>query len=251
MRLPSLTFLLLLPLLRAQTTVRVNSTTTVKPRSRILVFTRTIPYSHLSIPAAITCIDRLGRENGFDVDSSNNSNVFTDVNLQKYAAIAFLSTSGDVLNVEQQKAFTRFIQSGKGYVGIHAAAGTEYGWPWYNQLIGGYFMNHPNRQNATLEVIDQTFIATKHLPKYWRRFDEWYNFQSTYWRDVNVLITIDEKSYVGGEHGRYHPMSWYQYFQSGRSFYTQLSHEIDSYSDSTYTQHLLGGILFAMDGKTT
>lgn len=244
-------FLFVIPLVVGQTTIRVNSTTTAAPRSRILLFWKTIPYFHMSIPAAIAAIQQLGRQNGFDVDSSNNSNVFTDSNLQRYAAVVFVSTTGDVLNVQEQNAFTRFIQSGKGYVGIHAAADTEYGWSWYNQLIGGYFMNHPNLQNATLEVVDQTFIATRHLPKYWRRFDEWYSFQSTYWRDVKVLITIDEKSYTGGEHGRYHPMSWYQYFDGGRSFYTQLSHQIESFSDPTFTQHILGGILFAIYGRTT
>ena len=81
--------------------------------SRILLFTKTIPYFHQSIPAAIAAIQKLGQENGFNVDTSNDSLSFTDLNLQKYSAVAFVSTTGDVLNVEQQNAFIRFIQSGK------------------------------------------------------------------------------------------------------------------------------------------
>ena len=218
-------------------------------RSKILLFTETIPYFHQSIPFAIGAIKQLGRNNGFDVDTSNDSASFTNQNLKQYAAVVFLSTTGDVLNTPQQNAFRTFIRSGKGYVGIHAAADTEYGWPWYNRLIGGYFMSHPNQQNATLNVIDQTFIATKHLPKQWKRFDEWYNFQATYWNNVHVLMTIDEESYVGGEHGKFHPMSWYQDFDGGRSFYTQLSHRDESYSDPLFLRHLLGGIQYAMSGR--
>jgi len=49
--------------------------------------------------------------------------------LKKYAAVVFLSTTGNVLNDEQQVAFQKFIQAGGGYVGVHAATDTEYDWP--------------------------------------------------------------------------------------------------------------------------
>jgi type 1 glutamine amidotransferase len=73
----------------------------------------------------------------------------------------------------------------------------------------------------------------------------------TQWDKVHVLITIDETSYIGGEHGKVHPMSWYQNYDFGRSFYTQLSHQLDSYLDPLFLQHLLGEIQYAMTGKTT
>ncbi|MBK6844540.1 MAG: ThuA domain-containing protein [Gemmatimonadetes bacterium] len=47
-----------------------------------------------------------------------------------------LSTTGDVLNPTQEHAFERYIQAGGGYVGIHSATDTEYGWPWYGKLAG-------------------------------------------------------------------------------------------------------------------
>ncbi|CAF5142023.1 unnamed protein product [Rotaria magnacalcarata] len=111
-------------------------------------------------------------------------------------------------------------------------------------------MSHPIQQNATLNVIDRRFIATKHLPKQWKRFDEWYSFQATHWTDVHILITIDEKSYIGGEHGQFHPMSWYHRYDGGRAFYTQLSHREESYADPLFLQHILGGIQYAMFGRT-
>jgi type 1 glutamine amidotransferase len=195
----------------------------------------------VGIPAII----KLGQENNFDVDTTTNSAKFTTENLKQYAAVIFLSTTGDVLNDEQQKAFEQYIHSGGGFVGVHAATDTEYGWPWYGDLVGAYFKSHPKQQEATLHVIDRNFIATKHLPEEWKRFDEWYNYKYIA-KGLHVLITIDEKSYTGGENGDNHPMSWYHDYDGGRAFYTELGHTNESYADPLYLKHLLGGIQYAI-----
>ena len=101
------------------------------------------------------------QQNEFNVDATNIPSYFTTDSLRAYSAVVFPSTTGHVLNYEQQYVFRSYYESGKGFVGIHAAADTEYGWTCYNELLGGYFANHPSQsQNATLNVVDQTFIAT-------------------------------------------------------------------------------------------
>ena len=96
----------------------------------------------------------------------------------RYDLVVFNSTTGDVLNDTQQAAFERFIRAGNGYAGIHSATDTEYGWPWYGQLTGAYFRNHPNgTPTATVVVEDPTKPSTQGLPARWTRVDEWYNFQ--------------------------------------------------------------------------
>ena len=101
-------------------------------------------------------------------------------------------------------------------------------------------------QDGTLQITDPNFEATKDLPNPWIRKDEWYNFKDTHWDSVNILITIDESTYTGGENGNYHPLSWYRNFEGGRSFYTALGHTKVSYSDSLFLRHILGGILWTM-----
>lgn len=233
-------------LLAACIAVIACSFTLVKKTPRILVFCKTAGYHHASIAAGKLAILKLGEENHFAVDTTSDSTVFTPKNLKQYAAVVFLSTTGNVLNDAQQAAFEQYIRSGGGYVGVHAASDTEYDWPWYNKLVGAYFKSHPKQQDAVLHVTDKNFIATKHLPEVWKRWDEWYNFKSTNWNDVHVLITIDESSYTGGENGSYHPMSWYHDYDGGRAFYTELGHTDASYQDPLYLQHLLGGIEYAM-----
>jgi type 1 glutamine amidotransferase len=216
-----------------------------KKTPRVLVFSRTVKFHHASIPAGQAALQKLGKENSFEVDTTTDASWFTDKNLKKYDAVIFLSTTGDVLNDEQQAAFEKFIKSGKGYMGIHAATDTEYDWPWYNQLVGAYFKSHPKQQDATLNIVDGSHISTKHLPAMWKRFDEWYNFKSLQ-PGLHVLITIDEKSYSGGENGEFHPMAWYHDFDGGRAFYTEFGHTDESYLDPLFLQHLLGGIQYAI-----
>lgn len=214
-------------------------------KQRVLIFSKTAGFHHNSIAVGIPAIIKLGQENNFDVDTTTDSKKFTYENLKQYAAVIFLSTTGDVLNDVQQAEFEKYIQGGGGFVGVHAATDTEYDWPWYGKLVGAYFKSHPSQQNATLHVVDLDFIATKGLPAEWKRFDEWYNFK---WIEngLHVLITIDEKSYTGGLNGDNHPMSWYHSYDGGRAFYTELGHTDDSYADPLYLKHLLGGIEYAM-----
>lgn len=221
------------------------SFTAGKKTQRILVYAKTRGFHHNSIAAGLVALQKLGSENNFAVDTTTDSTYFVPKTLKKYAAVVFLSTTGNVLNDEQQAAFEKYIQSGHGFVGVHAATDTEYDWPWYNKLVGAYFKSHPKQQEAVLNIVDDTHISTKHLPKQWKRFDEWYNFKSIQ-PGLNVLITIDEKSYTGGANGDPHPMAWYHDFDGGRAFYTELGHTDESYKDPMYLQHLLGGIQYAM-----
>lgn len=214
-------------------------------KPKVLVFYKTAGFHHDCIAVGVPAIIKMGQQNNFGVDTTTNSAKFTVDNLKQYAAIIFLNTTGDVLNNEQQTAFEKFIKAGGGFVGVHAATDTEYDWPWYGKLVGAYFKSHPQQQEANLEVVDRNFIATKHLPETWRRFDEWYNYK---WiaDDLHILIKIDEKSYTGGENGDNHPMSWYHNYDGGRSFYTALGHTDASYADPVYLKHLLGGIQYAI-----
>ncbi len=218
---------------------------TAKKTPRILVFSKTKGYHHASIPVGIAAVQKLGAENNFMVDTTTDASFFTRKHLKKYAAVIFLNTTGDVLNEEQQKSFQKYIHSGKGFLGVHAATDTEYGWPWYNELVGAYFKSHPKQQDAVLNITDPVNSTVSHLPAKWKRFDEWYNFKNIQ-NGLNVVMTIDEKSYTGGENGDVHPMAWYHEFDGGRAFYTALGHTDESYKDPLFLKHLLEGITYAM-----
>ena len=216
--------------------------------SRILVFSKTSGYYHESIPSGVAAVQKLGAENGFQVDTTKNSSTFNENDLRKYSAVVFLSTTLDVLNDEQQRAMESYIRGGGGFVGVHAAADTEYDWPWYNKLVGAYFKSHPNNPNvrkAVVTVIDKNHPATDELPDRWERSDEWYNYKDIN-PDLKVLAKLDETSYEGGENGDNHPIIWYHDYDGGRAFYTGGGHTKESFEDPVFLKHLLGGIEYAM-----
>lgn len=226
----------------------LSTTVTEKKQKHILVFSKTAGYRHSNIAAGKAALLKMGAENNWLVDTTEDAARFTTATLQQYNAVVFLSTTGNVLNDEQQAAFEKYIQSGKGFVGIHAATDTEYDWPWYCKLVGANFSSHPKQQNAILHVTDSTHISTKHLPHNWPRFDEWYNFKNQN-ADVKTVLTIDEKSYEGGTNGDYHPMAWYHEYDGGKAFYTALGHTDASFSEANFLQHVLGGLNYVMGIK--
>ncbi|MFL5786931.1 MAG: ThuA domain-containing protein, partial [Flavisolibacter sp.] len=221
-------------------------------KAKVLVFSKTAGFHHESISDGNAAIIKLGQQNNFDVDTTTNSDWFNDDTLKKYSAVVFLSTTGDVLDIRQEAAFERYIQSGGGFTGIHAAADCEYDWRWYGRLVGAYFYDHPgihdknpNVQPGVFNVVDKDNNATRHLPSPWKRTDEYYSFKEEP-KDVHVLLNIDESSYQGGKKMGNHPMSWYHEYDGGRAFYTNLGHTKESYSDSNYLRHILGGIQYAI-----
>ncbi|RAK35562.1 type 1 glutamine amidotransferase [Actinoplanes lutulentus] len=209
----------------------------------VLVFSRTAGFRHDSIAAGTQTIRELGAANGFSVTATEDPAVFTA--LSSFEAVVFLNTTGDVLNAAQQTAFETWIKSGRGYVGVHAAADTEYDWPFYGELVGAWFASHPAIQSANVKVEDRAHAATAHLPQVWNRTDEWYDYRTNARSTAHVLATLDESSYSGGTMGADHPHSWCKPYQGGRSFYTGGGHTVASYTDGAFRAHLLGGIRYA------
>ena len=218
---------------------------------RILIFSKTTVFRHESIPAGIEAIKQIAQKHNIQVDTTENPSNFNEENLKKYRAVIFLNTTGDVLNQEQQNDFERFIQAGGGYFGIHAAADTEYDWPWYGKLVGAYFSSHPNNPNvkkADFITVDHNHASSDSLPERFERTDEFYNFKDIS-PNIKVLVKIDEKTYEGGTNGDDHPMSWYHEFDGGRSFYTAMGHTNESFKESLLLKHIWGGLHYVLGGE--
>jgi type 1 glutamine amidotransferase len=217
----------------------------VTPSPAVLVFSKTAAFRHDSIPSGIAAIRQQGTTRGFSVDASEDATAFTDDSLGKYKVVVFLSTTGDVLNSAQEAAFERFIRRGGGFVGVHSATDTEYDWPFYGGLVGAYFSGHPDIQTATIQIEDAAHPAAASLPRTWPRRDEWYNFRRNPRGSVNVLATLDERTYTGGTMAADHPIMWSHTYEGGRSFYTAGGHTQESFSETAFIDHLGRAILWA------
>jgi len=208
---------------------------------RVLVFTRTTEYRHDSIPdavAALTADERLRvtvSEDPADVAAC-----------RRFDVVAFVSTTGDVLDEPARAALRAFVEDGGGFAGVHAAATTEPSWEWYAELLGARFAGHPEGlQRATVRV-GARHPSTAHLPASWEFTDEWYAFCDVR-PGSTMLLDVDESTYqpAGLTMPHPHPQAWWRTAGAGRSWYTALGHSAEAWSDDLFRTHVTAGIRWA------
>lgn len=223
-------------------------------KGRVLIYSGSTGFRHDSIPAGVEAMKAIAAKLGYAADTSEDPDVFTAEKLAGYKAIVLVSTTTDPkkpesewFTGERRDALVGFMKAGKGVVGLHAATDSHYHWPWFGQLMGGYFQFHPKgTPKGTLTVHDSKHPATKKLPKTITRNDEWY-----YYKDldplVNVLITVDPQSIGDGQPDvNPNPVVWSKEFGGGRVFYSGLGHTLESYQEPYILDLLTGGLQYAI-----
>lgn len=229
-----------------------------KKQFRALLVTKTAGWHHESINEGIAAIKALANKNYFDVLWHQEAIPINDKYLENFQVIIFLNTTGDILKDDEQKAVERFIQSGKGFVGIHSASDTEYGWEWYTKMVGRMFHIHPTIQTAKLKLTDKKFPGLQGFANepWWT--DEWYEFDPETIGNLNYILAVDESTYnpkvqwgekIGKGMGSLHPMAWYHDYDGGRAFYTALGHMPTDFSEQAFLDHIYAGIFWAATGK--
>ena len=213
----------------------------------LLVISQTKGWEHESIPDAMAALYNMGHDSGFwDVTLRTDTELLTKKaldnnakNLDYFDALIFVSTTGELdLDDTQKKDILSFIKDdGKGFVGIHAALDTNYKWPEYAEMIGGWFDQHPwSTFNAPIINEDPAFPAVRHFPKAFVKYDEIYQAQKWSREKVNVLLSLDPKK-LNYENPRVHrtdhdfAVAWSKMYGKGRVFYSTLGHTQESWSD--------------------
>ncbi len=239
----------------------VLTSSAVLASPRVLVYTKNQVgpklYIHDNIASCAEAIKKLGTENGFAVDVSDDPALFTDEGLKKYQAIVFDNTNNEIFDNENQKtALQRYIRAGGGFVGIHSASGSMRNWPWFWSMLGGKFVRHPKLQAFTIKVKDRNDISTAHFPETFQWTDEFY-YVDNMPAGLHVLLAGDlttledpgKDKYPGKKFGDEFPLAWRHEFEGGRAWYTALGHQKEHYSDPKFMQHVLGGIRWAVGEK--
>ncbi len=226
---------------------------------KALLITKTNGWHHDSIGAAVPAMQQLAKLHDFElVWTENMGLVMHDEGLADFDVVIFMLTSGDILDDQQRGALQRFVQSGKGFVGIHSASDTEYNWEWYRKMVGYMFHIHPAVQTATLKVEERNFPGMDRFADRFLFTDEWYEFGPPEGSELKFLLSVDESTYApaadwGSKQGKgmgdFHPIAWYHNYDGGRAFYSALGHLAATYEDANFMHHLYGGIYWAATGK--
>ena len=216
----------------------------------VLLFTQHDAWHHNAIPVAVDAFQEMASENQFKFDWTQIPDDLI-TKLPKYDVVIFMNANANFLTPKHIDALKAFMKRGGGFVGIHGPADGENNNTWFNGLVGASFVNHPKLQSAIVKVVNSDFPATWHLPKKWLRSDEWYNFENMNLDKLTILMTVDEDSYdfaAGYDDiplkgmGEKHPISWYQEYEGGKSFYTALGHKPETFKDKNFLNHIFGAI---------
>ena len=229
-------------------------------RPAFLVFSKTNGFRNDDlIQAGNKALTEIAQKRGWGVYVTENSAVFNPEQLARFDAVIWANTSGDVLTLDQRKAFKDYLEQGGSFVGIHGAGGDgHYKWDWYaDTLIGANFTGHtiwPPTQTATVQIADQQHPAMAGLPARWVTHDEWYSFdKSVRSKGYRILATLDESTYKPrgllffsdiAMHTE-HPLIWSHCIGRGRAFYSALGHAAESFGYPLHRQMLENTMLWS------
>ncbi|TNF45614.1 MAG: ThuA domain-containing protein, partial [Bacteroidetes bacterium] len=218
----------------------------------VLVFSKTAGFRHESISSGLKMLFDQSKKQNWVITATENAGLLRDDFLSKFDVVVFLNPTGDAICADGQAAFEKFMKSGKGFVGIHAAADCEYEWPFYGKLVGGYFKTHPASQEATVvfESFDHPAMKPFQGMKSYTTYDEWYTFKENPRPNVNVLATIDESSIKKYDNDNWkmgdHPIIWWSEKDGIRSFYTGFGHTHESFQDKYIIEHITNAVNWAV-----
>jgi uncharacterized protein len=213
----------------------------------ILVISQTKGFEHDSVSDAMAAIYNMGKESGlWDTMLRTDTELITKKDLGRntktldyYDAIVFANTTSELdLDDSQKKDMMSFIkEEGKGFVGIHAAMDTNYKWPEYGEMIGGWFDQHPwSTFNAPIINESPDFPAVRHFPKEFVKYDEIYQAKEWSRDKLNVLLSLDPNK-LNYDNPRVHrkdhdfAVAWAKTYGKGRVFYSTLGHTQESWND--------------------
>src|ERR1700738_4833656 len=229
----------------------------------VLVIGQTKGFEHDSISPAMDAIYQLGKQSGlWDTMLRTDTELLTKKklgnnakNLDYFDAIVFTSTTGELEIDDSQKAdMLSFIkEDGKGFVGIHAALDTNYKWPEYGEMIGGWFDQHPWMTfQAPIVNEDPDFPAVRHFPKAFVKYDEIYQPKAWSRDKVNVLLSLDPEKLDYSNNPRIHrtdhdfPVAWSKLYGKGRVFYSTLGHTEEAWDDPDIRKMYFEAIRWAL-----
>jgi type 1 glutamine amidotransferase len=232
-------------------------------KKHILVIGQTKGFEHDSVSDAMGTVWKLGMDSDLwttymrtDTELITKSKLTSNAkNLDYFDLLVFASTTGEMdLTDSQKRDMMTFIHDeGKGFVGIHAALDTNYKWPEYGEMIGGWFDQHPwGTFQAPIINEGGDFPATMHMPKTMVKKDEIYQAKAWSRDKVNVLLRLDDSKLVYENNPRVHrqdrdfAVAWSKMYGKGRVFYSTLGHTNEAWKDPEIVKMYFEAIKWAL-----
>lgn len=230
-------------------------------KKRLLAIGQVKGFQHDALSDALGHMWKLGKETGlWETYIRTDTQLITKKklggnakNIDYFDAVYFYTTGELDLDDEQKQALLSFVkEDGKGFIGGHTAIDTNYQWPEYGEMVGGYFDRHPwNTFPAPVIVEDRDHPIVRHFPAEFTVLDEIYQVKS-YSRDkLRVLMRLDETKLdlknpnVRRQDGDF-AVAWVKNYGKGRVFYSTFGHHDKSLDRADVQKMFLEATKWAM-----
>jgi type 1 glutamine amidotransferase len=245
-----------------------------KPR-KVLVWGHT--WTHQPNPYAEKALEILARKTGaFEAMISDDPRLLLDDALRQFDALVmnniherepFLpddlaqledkqKANAKRLDEAAKRSILKYVRSGGGVVGIHAATAACQNWPEYGDMMGGYYGGHIHQEVVIRPEDPKHPVNACFDGKPFTITDEIYIAGEPYSRDkVRVIAGLDLSQMEDPQKrpDKDYAVSWVRAYGKGRVFYTTLGHDAATYWNPVFLQHLLAGVQFAigdLEGQT-
>jgi type 1 glutamine amidotransferase len=226
-------------------------------RPRLLYVTQVAPYAggpagaHHVLDQSATAMAQLADAAGLDFARVADVRALEPDALDAARVVGLFTIGETPWSDGQRAALLDGVRSGRlSIVAVHAATDSCYGWDDYRLLVGARFAGHPWTQTFTLDVLEPSHPALRHLGSTWQWTDEVYQFRDLR-PDARVLLRVRDSDLDLGVPGAQRPdfgfpLSWCFTEGAGRVFSTTLGHFPAACESTDYLRHLAGGLAWAL-----
>jgi outer membrane protein assembly factor BamB/type 1 glutamine amidotransferase len=192
----------------------------------------------------------MGEKTGaFSCVRASEMEAFEPQNLKEFDAIVFNNTTHLRFdNPTYRAALLEFVKSGKGVIGLHAAADCFYDWKEGAEMMGGCAAGHPWMKCAIKLDDPQDPLLAAFGGKGFYIADEMYKIKEPYSRDrLRVLLSFDlshmsERDASAGREDKDNPVAWIHEFGKGRVFYCNIGHIQQDYFQKPIQEFFLDAL---------
>ncbi|WP_031428934.1 PVC-type heme-binding CxxCH protein [Flavimarina sp. Hel_I_48] len=175
---------------------------------------------------------------GINISYTENVKDLNEQNLNRYDGL-IIYANYDTIAKAKEKALLDYVKAGHAFIPIHSASFCFRNSPDYVDMVGGQFKSHETG-TFTAKIVNKEHPITKNI----NEFSTW---DETYVHDhlSDDRTVLEER--IDGEH--HEPWTWVKDYGDGKVFYTAYGHDVRTWENPEFQNHIKQGILWAVDDQ--